>query len=48
MERWNARALSPIPADLEPLPTARPKSWLLREGWKLGGQVSVFEIPSRR
>jgi REP element-mobilizing transposase RayT len=48
MERWNARALSPIPADLETLPAAMPKSWLLREGWKLGGQVSVFEIPSQR
>jgi putative transposase len=47
-ERWFARALSPLPDDLEPLPTCTPQSWLLREGWKLGGKVSVFEAPQRR
>jgi hypothetical protein len=47
-ERWLARALSPLPDDLEALPTSTPQSWLLREGWKLGGQVSVFEAPKSR
>jgi REP element-mobilizing transposase RayT len=47
-ERWLARALSPLPDDLEALPACAPRSWLLREGWKLGGNVSVFEAPQRR
>lgn len=47
-ERWSARALSPLPDDLEALPTSTPQSWLLREGWKLGGQISVFEAPKSR
>lgn len=47
-ERWLARALSPLPDDLEALPSCPPQSWLLREGWKLGGNVSVFEAPQRR
>jgi REP element-mobilizing transposase RayT len=46
-ERWIARALSPLPDDFEPLPSCTPQSWLLREGWKLGGDVSVFEAPTR-
>ena len=48
LERWNVRALSPLPDDLERLPAAAPQSWLLREGWKLGGPISVSETPSRR
>jgi REP element-mobilizing transposase RayT len=47
-ERWVARALSPLPDDLEALPSSAPQSWLLREGWKLGGNLSVFEAPRHR
>jgi REP element-mobilizing transposase RayT len=47
-ERWFARAVSPVPEELEALPISAPHSWLLREGWKLGGNVSVFEAPQRR
>jgi REP element-mobilizing transposase RayT len=47
-EHWNVRALSPLPDDLEPLPASTPESWLLREGWKLGGNVSAAEEPRRR
>jgi len=47
-ERWLVRALSPLPDDLEALPSCTPQSWLLNEGWKLGGKVSVFEAPQRR
>jgi REP element-mobilizing transposase RayT len=47
-ERWLARAISPLPDDLEPLPASSPQSWLLREGWKLGGRVSVLEAPRTR
>lgn len=46
-ERWLARAVSPLPDDLEALPSCAPQSWLLREGWRLGGEVSVFEAPVR-
>jgi REP element-mobilizing transposase RayT len=45
--RWIERALSAIPDDLEPLPVALPQSWLLRDGWKLGGEISAFESPRR-
>ena len=38
-----------VPADHEPLPVARPESWLLREGWKLGGgPISIYEVPGAR
>jgi hypothetical protein len=36
----------PIRETYEPLVVRRPKSWLLREGWKLGGSVSVYDVPS--
>jgi REP element-mobilizing transposase RayT len=32
----------------EPLPVARPQTWMLREGWKRGGSISIREQPSRR
>jgi REP element-mobilizing transposase RayT len=48
LARWSERALSVIPDDLEQLPVCLPQSWLLREGWKLGGTISAFEAPSRR
>ena len=37
-----------LPHDYEPLPVARPQTWLLREGWKLGGTVSIYENPGPR
>jgi REP element-mobilizing transposase RayT len=38
----------PIRATYDPLMVRRPQSWLLREGWKLGGSVSVHDVPSKR
>jgi hypothetical protein len=46
--RWIAGALSSLPDDLEALPTGTPQSWLLREGWKLGGDLSALEQPGPR
>jgi len=37
-----------VPPDYEPLMVRRPKSWLLRAGWKLAGSISAREVPSRR
>jgi REP element-mobilizing transposase RayT len=35
--------------DGEPaLPVARPEGWLLREGWKMHGPISAFEVPGPR
>jgi REP element-mobilizing transposase RayT len=34
--------------DDEPLPVCPPQTWLLRDGWKLGGMVSIREVPGRR
>ena len=31
----------------DPLMVYRPKTWLLREGWKIHGSISVREVPSR-
>jgi REP element-mobilizing transposase RayT len=38
----------PIRPTYDPLVVRRPESWLLREGWKLAGQVSAHDIPSKR
>ena len=39
----------PIRAGYDPLIVRRPRSWLLREGWKRGGgPFSAREVPSRR
>lgn len=35
-----------IPAGLETLAPSRPASWLLREGWRRAGPISLFSIPS--
>ncbi|MBC7977589.1 MAG: hypothetical protein H7138_21645 [Myxococcales bacterium] len=35
-------------ADHEPLVVQKPTSWLLSVGWKLAGDVSAREIPTRR
>jgi hypothetical protein len=39
----------PIRETYEPLFVRRPASWLLREGWKLGGgSISARDVPSQR
>jgi len=39
----------PIRATYDPLIVRRPASWLLREGWKLGGgAISARDVPSQR
>jgi REP element-mobilizing transposase RayT len=38
----------PIRETYDPLMVRRPQSWLLREGWKLAGEISAREVPSRR
>ena len=39
----------PIRETYDPLMVRRPQSWLLREGWKLGGgPVSARDVPSKR
>ena len=37
-----------LPDDYDPIVVYRPRSWLLSEGWKLTGQVSARDVPSRR
>jgi REP element-mobilizing transposase RayT len=36
----------PIRATYDPLVVRRPRSWLLREGWKLVGAISAQDVPS--
>jgi REP element-mobilizing transposase RayT len=38
----------PIRETYDPLIVRRPESWLLREGWKRCGPISVRDVPSRR
>jgi REP element-mobilizing transposase RayT len=38
----------PIRATYDPLVVYRPRSWLLRDGWKLHGPISARDIPSKR
>ncbi len=35
-----------IPDDHDPLIVYRPRSWLLRDGWKRAGKISMHEVPS--
>jgi putative transposase len=37
----------PIRATYDPLVVYRPKTWLLREGWKRHGLIGAREVPSR-
>jgi len=32
----------------EPLLVYRPRTWLLREGWKKSGSISYREVPSTK
>jgi REP element-mobilizing transposase RayT len=36
------------PPTYDPLITYQPRTWLLREGWKLAGAISCHEVPSAR
>jgi REP element-mobilizing transposase RayT len=36
------------PQTYDPLMVRRPQTWLLREGWKLAGAISVREVPSAK
>jgi putative transposase len=38
----------PIRETYDPLIVRRPTTWLLAEGWKLAGEISAREVPSRR
>jgi REP element-mobilizing transposase RayT len=38
----------PIRATYDPMMVRRPQSWLLREGWKLGGAISARDVPGAR
>lgn len=46
---WKEREASPIlyrpPSTYLALVTWRPRSWLLREGWKRHGLISIHEVP---
>ena len=45
---WNEVQSFAIPEDYEPLPVARPETWLLRRGWRLGGPlIGLRERPGR-
>ena len=38
----------PIRSTYDPMIVYRPRSWLLREGWKRGGPISARGVPSER
>ena len=38
----------PLRESYDPLFVRRPESWLLREGWKLAGEISAHDVPSKR
>jgi REP element-mobilizing transposase RayT len=38
----------PMREGYDPLVVRRPQSWLLREGWKIGGAISAREVPGGR
>jgi hypothetical protein len=42
---WAERSNWIVPEDHELLPVTPPQGWLLREGWKLGGTISIYETP---
>ena len=49
---WKERADDPfiwkLRASYEPMMSWRPRTWLLREGWRRYGLVSVYEVPGPR
>jgi REP-associated tyrosine transposase len=38
----------PVRETYDPLMVRRPRSWILREGWKLTGTISARDVPSKR
>jgi putative transposase len=42
---WNRRIQDDWPATYEPLPVWEPKTWLLREGWKMYGLLDPETVP---
>jgi hypothetical protein len=36
------------PKTYDPLVVYQPKTWLLREGWKLHGPISCHDVPSAK
>ncbi len=34
------------PAAYEPMIVWEPKTWLLREGWRMYGRIDFYEVPS--
>lgn len=44
---WKERGVPRAPPEDEPL-VAAPRSWLLREGWRRAGPISVFDSPAAR
>jgi hypothetical protein len=45
---WTERFNWILPEDYEPLPVASPQSWLLREGFRRAGTISIYEAPASR
>ena len=37
--------LWPMPATYDPLVVCRPRTWLLAEGWKRAGEISIYDVP---
>jgi REP element-mobilizing transposase RayT len=37
-----------LPETYEPLVVWRPRTWLLREGWRKHGLIDCFEVPSKK
>ena len=48
MERRDEPWLWPIRDTYDPLVVFRPKTWVLREGWKKAGTISYREVPGQR
>lgn len=47
LEREDRDWMWRIPDDHDPLVVYRPRTWLLREGWKKSGKtISVHDVPS--
>jgi len=38
----------PIRETYDPLIVFRPKTWLLREGWKRAGAIGAHDVPGQR
>ena len=45
---WDEGSKWLVPDDHERLPVCTPQTWLLREGWKMHGTLSVYEVPGKR